>query len=126
MNKKIVLILCLVLVSSLLVVGCADDEAEINAVLDNFSEGMVEWDTDLLRETLVSSEAEQITDEDADELAGFFEEFEIKDREIEIDGDQAEVSAVVKMTIFGMTEEMDDVISLIKEDGNWKIEEMNI
>jgi len=126
MNKKVILILALVLVSSLLVVGCGDDEGEINTVLDDFSEAMVEWDTDILRETLVSSEAEQITDEDADELEGFFEEFEIKEREIEIDGNQAEVSAVIKMTIFGMTDETNDVINLIKEDGNWKIENMAI
>ena len=125
MNKKIVLILCLVLVSSFLLVGCGDDEAEINSVLDDYSEALVEGDMDVLQEVLVSDlavEFEGITDEEANEFAAMFEELEFNEREIEIDGEQAEVNAVVKTTVFGMTEEEENVISLVKEDGNWKLE----
>ena len=125
MNKKIVLILCLVLVSSFLLVGCGDDEAEINSILDDYSEAIVEGDMDVLQEVLVSDlavEFEGITDEEANEFAAMFEELEFNEREIEIDGDQAEVTAVVKTTVFGMTEEAEDVITLVKEDGNWKLD----
>lgn len=120
MNKKIVLICIFLLASSLLLLGCGDDEAEINLLLDDFSQGMLEWNVELLRDVLSSDEVEELeADED---LVALFEEFEIVDREIRIDDKQAEVSAVIKMTVSGVTDEINDTINLIKEDDDWKIE----
>lgn len=131
--KRLTLIVCIaVLVATLgAVVGCGGDGGgdgdTPSQVVEKYLEASFNLDVDTAYDLLSSADKQNVSKEEMQEMAGstalegFEYDYEIVEETIE--GDTATVS--VKVSIgdpeSGQSEEFEDVINLVKEDGKWKI-----
>jgi hypothetical protein len=112
--------------------GSEEDEADVQAAIDNFNQAMVDGDAELLSQVMTEDgalEVFQVTLEDAAADPSLFatgeegrDDFVVS--EIEVDGDEAKASGSFQSEAPGF--DSTPVLVLVKEDDAWKVNSLEM
>lgn len=130
--KKVSLIVCVAMLVATLgaVVGCGGSSGEPSTspsqVADKYLQATLNLDVNTAYELLSSEDKNTITKEQMEEIASTTPEdfdYTYELGEETIDGDTATVTVKIFVDdpTSGQSEEFEDILTLVKEDGAWKI-----
>jgi hypothetical protein len=130
--KRLTMIVCIALLVAAMgaVVGCGGGDGESGAspsqVVEKYLQASFDLDVDAAYELLSSEDQKLLNKEDMKdmvgaELEGFEYDYEIGEETIT--GDTATVNVKISISdpATGQSEEFEDALNLVKEDGEWKI-----
>jgi hypothetical protein len=128
--KRLTMIVCIALLVAALgaVVGCGggDSGSSPSQVVEKYLEASFDKDVDAAYELMSSEDQKLLSKEDmrdmvGAELEGFEYDYEIGEETISGDTATVEVKITVSDSASGQSEEFEDTLNLVKEDGEWKI-----
>ena len=126
---KLAKALLLIIIFSLLLVGCSSNPANtVEDFMNALLEGNTEETIELLAEDLREEEGIEDMMQFVMTILQDFNSVEYETGEYDISNDSAEVEIKMNATdgnVVGSDLRMDEKVPLVKEDGNWKIANLN-